>query len=102
MAFREAGYEVIAVEDGLSALRHVEASRPDAIVLDMALPRLGGRDVLREVRANPVTRHIPVVIVTGTDVSALNERAGVPVLLKPVQPEVVVRTVETLVRRASL
>ena len=99
-AFRRAGFAVTAVDDGLAALHWIEAERPDVVVLDMGLPRLGGRDVLRELRANPGTRTIPIVIVTGTDVADLNERAGVPVLTKPVDPDVLVQTIEDLVRRA--
>jgi CheY-like chemotaxis protein len=99
-ALRNAGYNVTAVEDGLAALRRIESDQPDALVLDMALPRLGGRDVLREVRANPQTRALPVVIVTGTDVTDLNERAGVPVLQKPVEPDTLVRAVDQVVRQA--
>jgi CheY-like chemotaxis protein len=101
-AFRNAGFLVTAVEDGLDALRRIESDPPDVVVLDIALPRLGGRDVLRELRANPQTRGLPVVIVTGTDVTDLNERAGVPVMRKPVDPEELVTTVETLVRRLPL
>lgn len=80
----------------------VTVGPPDVIVLDMALPRLGGRDVLRELRANPATRAIHVVIVTGTDVTNLTERAGMPVLQKPVDPDALVRAVDRLVRQARL
>lgn len=99
-ALRHAGYSVTAVDDGLAALRLIESDGLDVVVLDMALPRLGGRDVLRELRANPATRAIPIVIVTGTNVSDLNERAGVPVLQKPVDPDTLVRTVDQAVRPA--
>ena len=99
-AFRRAGFAVAAVEDGLAALQRIESDPPDVIVLDMALPRLGGRDVLRELRANPATRAIPIIIVTGTDITDLNERAGVPVLKKPVDPDALVEAVDQLVRRA--
>src|SRR5688572_7854006 len=67
-----AGYWVVAVEDGIDALRRVEHRRPDALVLDLALPRVSGRDVERELRSNPETRDIPIVIVSGQDVSDLN------------------------------
>ena len=100
VALRHAGFVVVAVDDGLAALQRIESDPPDIVVLDMGLPRLGGRDVLREIRANPNTRPIPIVIVTGTDVVDLNERAGIPVLTKPVDPDTLVRTVEDLVRRA--
>jgi DNA-binding response OmpR family regulator len=99
IALTRRGYVVGSVDDGLAALRFIEVVRPDAIVLDMELPRLGGRDVLRELRANPATRGIPVVIVTGTDVTDLNERAGVEVLQKPVDVEALVQAVDRSIRR---
>lgn len=100
-AFRNAGFVVTAVEDGLDALRRIEFDPPDAVVLDIGLPRLGGRDVLRELRARPETRAIPIVIVTGNDMS-LAEAAGTPVLRKPVDPEDLVAMVDALVRRMTL
>ena len=44
-----AGYLVVSAEDGIRALRYVELERPDLVVLDLDLPRLGGRDVQREI-----------------------------------------------------
>ena len=96
----QSGYAVTGVDDGLAALRVIEASPPDIIILDMALPRLGGRDVLRELRANPATRTLPIIIVTGTDVTNLNERALTPVLQKPVDPDALVEAVGDTLRRA--
>jgi DNA-binding response OmpR family regulator len=101
-AFRNAGFVVTAVEDGVDALRRIESDPPDAIVLDIALPRLGGRDVLRELRARPETRGIAVVIVTATDVSDFIEGAGTPILKKPVDPDDLVAMVDALVRRLPL
>jgi len=98
-ALKRAGYSVSAVEDGLAALQSIEQKRPDLVVLDMALPRLGGRDVLRELRGNPETRNIPIIIVTGTDVSNMNERAGVLVLQKPFDPDMLVHAVDGHLRR---
>ena len=99
-ALMQSGYTVTGVDDGLAALRVIEARAPDIIILDMALPRLGGRDVLRELRANPATRTLPIIIVTGTDVTNLNERALTPVLQKPVDPDALVAAVDVVLRRA--
>ena len=59
------------VEDGVEAMeflrqenRHADAPRPDLILLDLNLPRKDGREVLREVKADPSLRRIPVVILT--------------------------------------
>ena len=59
--------------DGVEALaflrregRYTEAVRPDLILLDLNLPRKGGREVLAEVKGDPALRHIPVVILTSS------------------------------------
>ena len=91
-ALSGAGYTVVAVEDGLDALRHVEVYRPSAIVLDLILPRVPGQDVYEELRANPATSTIPVVIVTGADVPDLGAIA-VRLLRKPVTGEALVAAV---------
>src|SRR2546426_6854378 len=60
-----AGYIVVSVEDGVDALRHVEADVPGLVVLDLGLPRLSGRDVQRELAAHAETQSIPVIVVSG-------------------------------------
>src|SRR5688572_26063207 len=95
-----AGYSVVAVEDGIDALRRVEHRRPDALVLDLALPRVSGRDVERELRSNPETRDIPIVIVSGTDVSDLDPTNFACVLRKPISAEKLVAAVQDCLRRA--
>ena len=98
-ALTSAGYSVVAVEDGVDALRRVEDETPSAVVLDLGLPRLNGRDVHRELQARPGTREIPVVVVSGTDTSDLNPADFASVLSKPVLPEAIVLAVERSLRR---
>lgn len=100
-ALSGAGYTVVAVEDGVDALRRVEREVPSAVVLDMALPRLDGRDVQRELSSRPHTRDIPIVVVSGTDISDLNPANFACVLRKPVRPETVVFAVEDSLRRSG-
>ncbi len=99
-ALTSAGFVVVAVEDGLDALRRVEHTTPQAVVLDLALPRMDGRDVSRELRARSATRHIPIVVVSGTDMRDLDPAHFASVLQKPIDPEVVVFAVERSLRRA--
>lgn len=101
LALERSGHSVVIVEDGFAALKHIESALPPVIVLDMLLPRLSGRDLLRQLRANPETRHIPVVIITGSDVSNMSERAGIPVLQKPFAMSLLVDAVDAALRRAS-
>ena len=61
------GLAVVRAGDGLSALRTIESRRPDVILLDLNLPVMDGWALLREVRANPTTSDIPIIVVTGVD-----------------------------------
>jgi CheY-like chemotaxis protein len=92
------GFAVTAVEDGLDALRLIEIECPDAIVLDLMLPRVGGDDVYRELRANPATARIPVVVVTATDVRDLEANEFRFFLKKPVGPDSLAECVMEAIR----
>jgi DNA-binding response OmpR family regulator len=81
---RSAGYAVIGVEDGVDALRMIEQGKPRAVVLDLALPRLNGLEVFKDLRGNRATRAIPVIVVTRTDTSNLDRSEFACVLEKPI------------------
>ena len=61
----KAGYRVLSVGDGEEALRVAGKEIPDLVILDMMLPKLSGPDVLRSLKDNPETMHIPVIVCTG-------------------------------------
>jgi len=101
-AIKAAGHEVAAVEDGLAALRRIDIELPDVIVLDLVLPRLGGIDVFQELRANPATRKIPVIAVTGSDrVLSVDTAEFHYFLRKPVSPELLVATIDQALKRSQ-
>lgn len=60
-----AGHEVTSIADGREALATVRRSRPALILLDMMLPGLDGTCVLRELKRDASTSHIPVVVLSG-------------------------------------
>jgi CheY-like chemotaxis protein len=64
-ALRRAGYEMSSAVDGEEALRIAREKLPDLILLDMLLPKMSGPDVLVALKKDPLTRAIPVVVVTG-------------------------------------
>lgn len=97
-ALRAAGYAVVAVEDGVDALRRVERGRPEAVILDLGLPRLSGRDVQRELKSSPETQHIPIVVVSGHDTSDLNPDDFACVLNKPISADALILAVQNCVR----
>ena len=97
-ALRVAGYAVVAVEDGLDALRFVEQAAPAAVVLDLGLPRLGGRDVGRELAAHDDTRHIPIIVATAES-GTLDEHEYACVIRKPFHPAELVAAVRRCLGR---
>lgn len=95
-----AGYAVVAVEDGIDALRYVDGHIPSLIVLDLSLPRLGGHDVQRELASRAETRDIPIIVVTGTDTRDLRVTDFDGVLRKPITTDALVAAVDRGLRIA--
>jgi CheY-like chemotaxis protein len=63
-ALSKAGYQVGTAADGEEALRAARDQLPDIILLDMLLPKLSGPEVLKALKIDPATMHIPVVVIT--------------------------------------
>ncbi len=64
------GFEIVEAADGEEALAAVAARKPDAIVLDLMMPKLDGFSVLERLQADPETRLLPVVVLTARRLSA--------------------------------
>jgi CheY-like chemotaxis protein len=79
------GYEVVAVETGRDGLAAAQQLRPCAMTLDLSLPDVDGREVLRALKADVRTRDIPVIVVSAyASTLSPSERAGAAeVLSKP-------------------
>lgn len=93
------GYEVVSAESGLRALEMARRYRPRAITLDLSLPDLDGREVLRRLKADPATCHIPVLVLSAfSDVLVGADRAhAARVLSKPFDVDDLLGSVEALV-----
>jgi twitching motility two-component system response regulator PilH len=65
-----AGYRVLLAESGEQALLRAKAERPDVILMDVNMPDLDGFATTRRLKADPATRDIPVVFVTGKNQKA--------------------------------
>jgi CheY-like chemotaxis protein len=60
----KAGHQVTTVADGQQAVLVTSDKIPDLVLLDMMLPKLSGLEVLEALKQNPLTKHIPVVVLT--------------------------------------
>ncbi|CAA9563467.1 MAG: hypothetical protein AVDCRST_MAG33-1868 [uncultured Thermomicrobiales bacterium] len=58
------GYSVSTGRDGAEALRRIEAQRPDLVLMDMMMPGLDGREVVRRLHEHPVHSAIPVILMS--------------------------------------
>src|SRR5690349_6904813 len=61
----KAGYTVVCAKDGEEALEIAGQEKPDVVLLDMMLPKLSGPEVLRQLKHDPATAQIPVIVLTG-------------------------------------
>lgn len=95
-----AGYVVREAADGASALHRIQYEPPDLVILDLGLPTVSGFIVQQEIAAHAHTRHIPVVIVTGSSDNL--DHLEVPcVMRKPVDPDKLLSTVRQCLQSGS-
>jgi len=66
MRLQFAGYSVISAEDGQDALSKIDLQKPDAIVMDLRMPRTDGLSALISLKSRSDTSHIPVVMVSAS------------------------------------
>jgi putative two-component system response regulator len=95
-----AGYQVKVANSGHAALRGAaQEPRPSLILLDIMMPEIDGYEVLRQLRAAPATRDIPIIFLTALD-DARDEERGLELgaadyITKPIKPAVVLARVRT-------
>ena len=61
---RKLGHTVITAEDGAEAVLRAREEPPELILLDLIMPKIQGFEVLRALKADPATSHIPVIIIS--------------------------------------
>jgi CheY-like chemotaxis protein len=69
------GYQVVLALDGQSGLEMTQIEVPDLVLMDMSLPVLDGWEATRRLKADPATRHIPVIALTAHAMSSDREKA---------------------------
>ena len=107
LAFKlgKAGYEVVAVADGVAALAAIEANLPRLAILDVMMPGLSGIDVLRKLRANEATKDLDVILLTArsrdSDIDAGFVTGASDYVIKPFSPRELLHRVNTLLERGN-
>jgi DNA-binding response OmpR family regulator len=64
---RQEGYEVVLASDGIEGLQTAVSEQPDLVLLDLVMPRQNGLDTLRQLKEDPRTQNIPVIILSNRD-----------------------------------
>lgn len=96
----ELGHTVLVATDGREAIALARRT-PDVIILDLGLPDVHGYEIVRTLHADPKTRDIPIVIVSGLPLVGAMDLAGVfGVLRKPYDIPLLERTLERVARAA--
>jgi DNA-binding response OmpR family regulator len=98
------GFAVVTAADGPAALEAIEAHRPALVVLDLMLPELDGRAVIRAVRRDEEAAHTPILVLSARS-STIDRIAGLEdgaddYLPKPFSPAELVLRVKSILRRA--
>jgi DNA-binding response OmpR family regulator len=100
-----AGYKLSLAVDGLNGYEAVEREKPDVIVLDIMLPGQNGLDVCRKIKGNPLTKHIPIIMISAkseeTDVVLGLELGADDYVTKPFSPRVLFSRIKAVLRRHS-
>lgn len=99
---RRAGFDVLAVHDGLDGLESRRQNKPDVIILDLNLPGLDGMAVCRQIRAES---QVPIIILTvrGDEAEVVRglELGADDYVVKPFSPRELVARVQAVLRRAG-
>jgi len=94
------GYEVVTALDGEQALQKVKTEQPDLIVLDIMMPKLDGYETCKQLKSDPATKHIPVILLSAKGLN-VDQRLGFDVgaddyITKPFSPRKLVERVNAL------
>ncbi len=105
LILQSAGHTVISVGDGASAVCVAVTMRPDAILMDLSLPKLDGWEATRRLKANPATCDIPVIAFTAhilpNDLERARAAGCATVIAKPFEIDVFLAQVAELVEQHS-
>ena len=98
------GYDVITLNSGMRAMQVAKSEKPDLVLLDIVMPGKNGCDVCRELKADEVTRVIPVIVFTAHYPEEEYVKTGSKdigaddYMIKPFDPQTLLIKIKTLIR----
>lgn len=100
---KQSGFSVLTAMDGASGLERARKERPSLIILDLMLPEMDGKDVCRALKSNPLTRSIPILMLTAK-VEEMDRVIGFELgaddyVTKPFSPRELVLRVKAILHR---
>ena len=98
---RRGGFQAIEASNGQTALEQVRRDPPDLVLLDIRMPDIDGYEVLRQLKQSPAHQHIPVVVLTASDLGdsarrRVIELGAVRYLEKPIASEDLLAEIEQI------
>lgn len=97
---QDAGMQVVRANDGEEAIAHIQEDPPDLVILDVVMPRMNGFEVVREVRDNEKTKHLPIIFCTqkNTDIDKVwgMDLGADAYVTKPFDPKQLIDIVQRL------
>jgi len=99
------GFDVLTAQNGEEAIEKARREQPDLIILDIMMPKIDGYEACRILKANPLTRHIPVVLLTAKG-REIDKRLGFEVgatdyIVKPFSPNKLIERIHRLLSCAK-
>jgi DNA-binding response OmpR family regulator len=105
LTLQRRGFEVVKAQSGQQAISLLAHDRPDLVILDVMMPQMDGYEVCREIKADPRTADLPVIMLTAkaqTQSQLEGFRSGaIDYITKPVHPQDLVARIQTVLERAQ-
>lgn len=103
--FQQRGYDMLAVDDGANVIDAVAQFAPDFITMDIHLPHVSGRKLIRTIHRDPATRHIPILAITAyagqSDEAEIRRAGAAGYLAKPLSIERLLEAVDEVLDTAG-
>ena len=103
LVFESRGFWVTTAYDGEQALQSLEKELPEVIVLDLMMPGVGGLEVCKQVREDPRTAHIPIIVLSAMPNESAHQDAmdagATEYLIKPIRPSDLIKRIREVTAR---